>query len=802
MTALGLILTLMVGLCEANIWEIPLPDHTKECYKKVQSADIQTYVGSTLSWLCENSIGNGQQDNPGQLDAQKISYYKHLLESSAQYLPNNTQGTPVSRRRRQATRQRCVRKEYRVLTDEERTRFHDAINTLKRDTTVEPNKYDAIALLHVSAVNSAHAGAGFMGWHRIYLLMFESALQEVDQSVCLPYWDSTLDNELQDPAMSSVWTPAFFGTPNGPVIHGPFANWTTPQGVQLIRNVGSDGELFTSTAIEAVLSRKRHEDIISSPQVEPRYDLEFYHGGVHMFCGGTMSQLDTAAFDPIFFLVHAFVDYIWELFRTSLRNNGVDPQRFPDMVAPESLHHSSAPTGFGNLLQSDGYRDAVTQTFEYLPPPVCSSTSPQCGSRYLSCLERIGRCVPINAAMAVSPLPDPTTTTTTPVPEIPVSKLPVGSDTSCLRQEKIYGQPIQNDFCCDKTCDTNEWVTIPVKVISVRPPKFNKYRSYPVHNGRVDSHYDIYSPRAYEHTNRLIVQRRSNPKTYKRCKGDDSVGQVLLSSRGINYHGFYKEAAIVDQRLAVSMSMGFVSVKKPTGDGVSKALIRAHDSCGRVCHAACKDPLTNQYKECKGAIAVSSALPLMYGTTYDEAVMSVFDYESNNALPQFKTSSFFLTFYCDYLGNFPYTDYNQSVSPQPQVATEPPAFVVPPTSSECFVTTRCTLDIPCASTERQCHLHNEKHACRGYCQAYGVCIYGRFFMKTCPEGHSFDNVLKICVPGSCQNSQGHTNSVPATGENTNVAASSTSQIPNNTGVQTGTSYRSGLLSNVLKNLVG
>ena len=35
----------------------------------------------------------------------------------------------------------------------------------------------------------------------------------------------------------------------------------------------------------------------------------------HVFVGGDMERLDTAAYDVIFFLHHAFVDYIWEMFR-------------------------------------------------------------------------------------------------------------------------------------------------------------------------------------------------------------------------------------------------------------------------------------------------------------------------------------------------------------------------------------------------------------------------------------------------------------------------------------------------------
>uniref|UniRef100_A0A2C9KN96 Uncharacterized protein n=1 Tax=Biomphalaria glabrata TaxID=6526 RepID=A0A2C9KN96_BIOGL len=106
--------------------------------------------------------------------------------------------------------------------------------------------------------------------------------------------------------------------------------------------------------------------------------------------------------------------------------------------------------------------------------------------------------------------------------------------------------------------------------------------------------------------------------------------------------------------------------------GISKALIRAHDSCGRVCHVACKDPITNEFKECSGAVAVSDEAPQMYGLNYDDAFMSVFDYQFNSDCPKFKTENFYLTFYCDYHDTFPYAQPTQSPPPPPPPPTPEP----------------------------------------------------------------------------------------------------------------------------------
>ncbi|KAH9495711.1 prephenate dehydrogenase (NADP(+)) [Bulinus truncatus] len=730
----------------SKIWEIPLPAHLQDCYNRVQTASVDSYVGSTYSWLCENHMKKSPtQEGLPTYDTAKTGYYKHLYDKYLESAPHVGPG----RGKRQAPASRCNRKEYRMMSDDERIKFHTAVNALKQDTTVEPNKYDAIALLHSGPTNFiAHGGPGFLGWHRIYLLIFETALREVDPTVCVPYWDSSLDNQLADPTSSLIWSPQFLGTSQGAVVEGPFANWVTPEGGQLIRNVGSDGDLFTTTAIADILSRTRHEDIMTSETSEPQYDLEFHHAAVHVYVGGAMTRLDTAAFDPVFFMHHAFIDYVWELFRTNLRGLNVSPETYPVVTNVDPRHVSTAPTGFGDLTQADGYLDSLTESFFYEPVPVCSARSPDCGSRYLVCQLSTGRCIASTRTTQVVPTPLPMTTVAPGPSPTPVI-LPPNSTSGDTCRKPTYGLPIQNDYCCDKTCDTNQWALIPVKIISVRPPKYQAYNSYPVTAGHVDKNQDIYAPKAYTQTEKYIASKQSNPKTYKRCEKDVSTGQIFIYSRGINYAGHYKESSIVDQRLAVSISMGFVGVKKPSpGEGgVSKALIRAHDSCGRVCHVACKDPATNEYKECSGAIAISEEAPNMYGLTYDDAFMSVFDYQFNSDCPKFKTENFFLTFYCDYHDKFPYAQPTQT-PPTPTPAPTPTPVVDHGTG--CRVSKDCTIDVPCYGHYRQCSKYNERHMCKDSCSTYVACTYGHYFVRRCPIGQYFDETANRCVYGYCQ----------------------------------------------------
>lgn len=65
----------------------------------------------------------------------------------------------------------CLRKEYRTLTDEERSRFHNAVNAMKTTTIDDVSEYDIVVLYHrIATAPGAHGGAAFYPWHREYLL--------------------------------------------------------------------------------------------------------------------------------------------------------------------------------------------------------------------------------------------------------------------------------------------------------------------------------------------------------------------------------------------------------------------------------------------------------------------------------------------------------------------------------------------------------------------------------------------------------------------------------------------------------
>ncbi|HET6352842.1 tyrosinase MelC2 [Streptomyces sp.] len=222
----------------------------------------------------------------------------------------------------------AVRKNQASLTGREKRTFVNAVLELKRR-----GSYDFYVETHNEFIMSdtdrgprvGHRSPSFLPWHRRFLLQFETALQEIDPSVTLPYWDWTADREIG----SSLWSADFLGgtgrARDGQVTSGPFAHlagsWSIRTGVDtrpfLRRRLGDGAvSLPTRADVDSVLAIETYDmPPWNSASSGFRNLLEGWrglnlHNRVHVWVGGHMAT-GASPNDPVFWLHHTFIDKLW-----------------------------------------------------------------------------------------------------------------------------------------------------------------------------------------------------------------------------------------------------------------------------------------------------------------------------------------------------------------------------------------------------------------------------------------------------------------------------------------------------------
>ncbi|MDH6579303.1 tyrosinase family protein [Kitasatospora sp. MAP5-34] len=236
----------------------------------------------------------------------------------------------------------AVRKNQATLTAQEKRGFVNAVLALKAN-----GGYDAFVTTHNSFITSdtddgertGHRSPSFLPWHRRFLLQFEQALQAIDPTVSLPYWDWTADQT----SSSSLWGDDFLGgdgqSSDSQVTTGAFAfsggNWTL--------NVSSDNRNFLRRALGAGVASLPSKDDVNSVLAISTYDaapwnsasegfrnnLEGWrgvnlHNRVHVWVGGDMLT-GMSPNDPVFWLHHCFIDKLWAAWQSRHTDQSYQP---------------------------------------------------------------------------------------------------------------------------------------------------------------------------------------------------------------------------------------------------------------------------------------------------------------------------------------------------------------------------------------------------------------------------------------------------------------------------------------------
>lgn len=208
-----------------------------------------------------------------------------------------------------------IRKNANTLTDAERDRFLSALAQLNNQGA---GPFQLFRDMHVSIAQAeAHGSAGFLPWHRAYLLDLERELQAIDPSVALPYW------RFDAPA-PRLFDAAFLGTSNATgtvqfATSNPLQFWVTDSvpGIERRPEFDTATQPATSTIPPPTRVVLSEAATLAIGQASGSRYADFGtmegnpHGSAHVSFGGSISSIGTAARDPLFFLLHNNVDRLW-----------------------------------------------------------------------------------------------------------------------------------------------------------------------------------------------------------------------------------------------------------------------------------------------------------------------------------------------------------------------------------------------------------------------------------------------------------------------------------------------------------
>ncbi|PSN70687.1 Di-copper centre-containing protein [Corynespora cassiicola Philippines] len=242
-----------------------------------------------------------------------------------------------------ACKEPTVRKDWRSLTEDERDRFISAQQKLwnkDADPATNQSVYDRdFVLLHRRSTPSSHNVPGFLPWHRKFLRDYEIALQAIDPTVSLPYWNWADDNASLNTSL--IWDKKYFGGDGQGsdycVQDGRYANWTLRLGGHL-----TDPEIDIEHCLRRMWSRGISSTRVTGPVVPSMSEIrtaikgyngsyedflpwwEGHHGTIHLGIGGfstdlngDMTPVTNSPNEPVFWLHHTFVDRIWAEFQES-----------------------------------------------------------------------------------------------------------------------------------------------------------------------------------------------------------------------------------------------------------------------------------------------------------------------------------------------------------------------------------------------------------------------------------------------------------------------------------------------------
>jgi tyrosinase len=197
-----------------------------------------------------------------------------------------------------------------ATTDPILNTYRLGVQMMKALPASDPRSWTYQAAIHGTTLSGSHTAWNtcqhgtyyFWSWHRMYLWYFERIIRSLtgDATWALPYWNYESASERHLPAAFRDSTSTLYTSNRG-------IGW----------NAGTAS--LSSSDVDTTTGMGFFDFTSASSSLEGNP-----HGAVHVRIGGWMGGVPTAAQDPIFYLHHANIDRLWNLWKAQ-GGGRVDP---------------------------------------------------------------------------------------------------------------------------------------------------------------------------------------------------------------------------------------------------------------------------------------------------------------------------------------------------------------------------------------------------------------------------------------------------------------------------------------------
>jgi tyrosinase len=228
-----------------------------------------------------------------------------------------------------------VRKSVYMMTPQEISDYRLAVARIAKISAASPSDhrgYQYVAGIHGQPGQYCkHHTKAFAIWHRPYIQGYEQRLQDAVPKAFLPYWDWTT-RRAQTEGIPQVFSDKTWLNPDtGKTEPNPLLS----QPMSLI------GRGPTSRSPQAPAGLTPLRNLVHTALLAPDYsafsaDMENPHDSVHMWVGDSMGSISFAAYDPLFWSHHCFVEYMFCQWQDA-HLDALPPQMDPRDFAPFSV---------------------------------------------------------------------------------------------------------------------------------------------------------------------------------------------------------------------------------------------------------------------------------------------------------------------------------------------------------------------------------------------------------------------------------------------------------------------------------